>query len=249
MTTCAEPVRDPWGETVGFCQLLRDHDGPCDFNEASRLNTNNFFIAIEGPDGAGKTTQAKRLKERLEAEDQPALYTNEPTKGPIGRLIRDMLSREISLTSADCMAMLFAADRLWHLDTIVLPALSQGLVVVTDRYDLSSLTYQAATGADLHRLRVLNEKALRPGLTIVLEISAEEQRERLVGNPDKLSVFDTDPDLQDKVRAAYNWSGALVPQDKVLHVDANGTEAEVAALIWLYVKGHLTNAVSGMVRS
>ncbi len=208
-----------------------------------------FFIAIEGPDGAGKTTPAKLPTERLEGEGrQPALYTSEPTKGPIGKVIREMLSTTIPLESADCMALLFAADRLWHLDTIVLPALSRGLVVVTDRYDLSSLTYQAAMGADLHRLRVLNEKAIRPGLTIVLEIRPEEQRARLTGNPDKLSVFDTDPDLQNKVRSAYGWAEELVPQDKVLHVDANGTEAEVAALIWLFVKSHLTGAASETAR-
>jgi dTMP kinase len=209
----------------------------------------NHFIVIEGADGAGKTTQAKILTERLEAEGrQPALYTSEPTKGPIGRLIREMLGQEFSLTSADCMALLFAADRLWHLDTIVLRALARGLVVISDRYDLSSLTYQAATGADLSRLRLLNERAVRPGLTIVLIIGPEEQRKRLAGNPEKTSKFDQDQELQAKIRAAYESAHVLVPKDKVIFVDANYDERAVADSIWDLVSEHLQNSVPGLVK-
>lgn len=204
-----------------------------------------FFIAIEGPDGAGKTTQAKILTERLVGRQQPALYTNEPTKGPIGTVIRNMLGMsdtDESLARADCMALLFAADRLWHLDNVVIPALGRGHVVVTDRYDLSSLTYQVATGADVTRTRALNDRALRPGLTIVLTISEEEQRRRLAADPAKSSRFDRDPDLQTAVRKAYRYAAVLLPKDLIVYIDADGSEASVADAIWDVVKEHLTRA-------
>lgn len=106
------------------------------------------FVVLEGLDGAGTTTQTKLLVERLTARGIPAIATHEPTSGPIGTLIRRALRHDwprpegelgsVEPPSWATLALLFAADRLEHLQRVVDPALAQGKVVVSDRYDLST---------------------------------------------------------------------------------------------------------------
>src|SRR5690606_1380005 len=141
-------------------------------------------IVLEGIDGAGTTTQAERLAELLRGWGKSVVLTREPTSGPIGRLLRTTLGG--GLTDAEgervdldwaAMALLFAADRLDHVRREIEPALLRGEVVISDRYDLSSLVYQSATcpeGASATPwLTQLNARARRPDLTLVLDIPPE----------------------------------------------------------------------------
>ncbi|MFB6262693.1 MAG: dTMP kinase, partial [Bradymonadaceae bacterium] len=159
-----------------------------------------FFVAIEGLDGAGTTTQTDLLVDRLVSAGIGAHATREPSDGPIGALIRQMLSGRIrgSVGSDEefgraTLALLFAADRLDHLDSEVRPALREGATVVTDRYYYSSFAYQSTAGADgepdLDWVRAVNDRARPPDLTIFLEASADLCIERM-GNRVRRDVFE-----------------------------------------------------------
>ena len=147
-----------------------------------------YLIAIEGIDGSGKTTIANRIVEWLSMRNIDALYTSEPTKSPIGLFIKEkIISAEIR-QDARIEALLFAADRLWHVVNEILPALSRGVVVVTDRYYFSSIAYQGALGAPTSWIREINKFAPKPDLSIYIDITPEEaiRRKRKQGDVKKL---------------------------------------------------------------
>ena len=114
------------------------------------------FIAIEGIDGAGTTTQAARLAAALRKRGLPVRTTHEPTDGPIGALIRQVLNGRVVVAGPagstslgwSTMALLFAADRLDHLQAEIIPNLMDGVTVITDRYDASSIAYQGVVSGD-----------------------------------------------------------------------------------------------------
>jgi len=150
------------------------------------------FVVVEGLDGAGTTTQCRRLVDRLRDEGRSVLATREPSDGPVGSLVRQMLSERVVVPEhgegvrpvrRDVLALLFAADRLDHVDAEIAPALDRGRVVVSDRYYHSSFAYQSDTGEadalDTDWVRTLNERALQPDLTIFLRAPAEVCLDRL----------------------------------------------------------------------
>lgn len=149
------------------------------------------FIVVEGLDGAGTTTQCERLVERLRADDVPVLATREPSDGPIGALIRQILSGRVAVpvdedsmrsVDGDALALLFAADRLDHVDAEIEPALASGRVVVSDRYYHSSFAYQGEGDEEEFEtdwVRTLNERAVPPDLTVFLRAPARVCLKRL----------------------------------------------------------------------
>lgn len=134
------------------------------------------LIVIEGLDGAGTTTQTKRLVDHLNQHGTRAHATREPSDGPVGKLIREMLTGghaiEGQKLSQNTFGLLFAADRLDHCQREVEPALVAGITVVSDRWYHSSLAYQG-TGADRDWITTLNARARRPDLTIFLHVRPE----------------------------------------------------------------------------
>lgn len=193
------------------------------------------LIVVEGIDGAGTTTQSRRLVEALNARGRAARHTFEPSSGPVGALIRSVLERRLldpngepRRLRSEALALLFAADRLDHLDSEILPALAAGTIVVSDRYDLSSLVYQSVTAEgdeSLPWLRALNRRARRPELTIVLDVPFAEAKSRRKQRGGAEEIFDAD-ELQLKLAAAYARAEALVPGDTVIHLSGVG-EPEV----------------------
>lgn len=146
------------------------------------------LIVIEGLDGAGTTTQARRLADHLGAA---AHLTREPSDGPIGKLIREMLAGGHAIAgvtlSQSTFGLLFAADRLDHIQREVEPAIAAGKLVISDRWYHSSLAYQG-TDADRDWITNLNARALRPELTIFLRVRPEvaAQRRASRGQPQEL---------------------------------------------------------------
>jgi dTMP kinase len=163
------------------------------------------LIVLEGLDGAGTTTQARRLVEHLRGRGQPAHLTREPSDGPIGRLIREMLSGRHALPagpiSQSAFGLLFAADRLDHMQREVEPALAAGTLVISDRWYHSSLAYQG-TGADRDWIAALNARARRPDLTIFLQVRAEIAAQRRVAAGRVQELFE-DLAMQQDVEAGY----------------------------------------------
>src|SRR5262249_43828160 len=148
----------------------------------------------------GTTTQAERYASWLRSRRRLAHVTHEPSPGPIGSLIRLVLTHRLSLPRtrhSEMMAMLFAADRLGHIGTEVGPLLRDGYVVISDRYDLSSLAYQSTSATDpasgdalglVGWIRQINAYARRPDVTVVLDVSADvaAARRRSRGGPREL---------------------------------------------------------------
>ncbi|WP_437636607.1 dTMP kinase [Sorangium sp. So ce854] len=196
------------------------------------------FVVFEGIDGAGTSTQAERYAEHLRAARRMVRVTREPSSGPVGSLLRLMLTHRISLPSArqaEVLALLFSADRLDHLGSEIEPLLRDGYVVISDRYDLSSLAYQSTTAAGgsgergeiVQWIRDLNRHALRPDVTVVIDVAPEiaEKRRRARGGAEEL--FEQ-TELQARLAEAYRRAEELVPGDRVVHIDGGGPVEAVA---------------------
>lgn len=161
-----------------------------------------LFVVVEGIDGSGSTTQVRALTARLEALGHRVLATREPSDGPVGSYLRQIMAREVR-HSADpsTMALLFAADRRDHLDREILPALAEGQIVICDRYLLSSLAYQGCLLADLPWVRELNRAAVPADLTFLLDLPVEAATARRSGR-DFTQIYEHD-ELQLAVAQAY----------------------------------------------
>jgi dTMP kinase len=196
------------------------------------------FIVVEGIDGAGSTTHSKRLSKVLRRRGDDVRLTCEPTAGPIGGLIRQVLQRRLFVPDAtgprafawSTMALLFAADRLDHLDSMIVPALRESATVISDRYDLSSLAYQSVTapgGQDVVPwIRELNKRALRPDLTIVIDVPAEVAAERRGSRGGSEELFEN-MEIQRRLAGVYARAEELIPGDRVVHVSGIGEVDEV----------------------
>jgi dTMP kinase len=128
------------------------------------------FIAFEGIDGSGKTTQARLLFERLHSIGIPIVLTREPSDGPYGQTIRQYLFEQKELSDQEWFE-LFHQDRLDHIQNIVQPALDQGIHVITDRYYLSSAVYQSDSSWSVDRIIEFSERRLpQPSLCILVDV-------------------------------------------------------------------------------
>lgn len=131
-----------------------------------------FFIAIDGIDGAGSSTQAALLAERLKQLGYDVVHTKEPNPdGMIVPIIRALLREQCILPELD--ALLFAADRVHHVEAFIIPWLKEGKIVITDRYLESSIAYQSSQGLDDEWIITINRRVINPDLTIILDIDPE----------------------------------------------------------------------------
>ncbi|MEU9474657.1 dTMP kinase [Streptomyces sp. NPDC048191] len=193
---------------------------------------NGFFIALEGGDGAGKSTQAEALAEWIRAKGHEVVLTREPGATPVGKRLRSIL---LDVSSAGLShraeALLYAADRAEHVDTVVRPALERGAVVISDRYIDSSVAYQGA-GRDLSpteiaRINRWATNGLVPHLTVLLDVSPETARERFTEAPDRL---ESEPaEFHARVRSGFLTLAAADP-GRYLVVDA-GQEPEAVTTV------------------
>lgn len=167
------------------------------------------FIALEGIDGSGTTTQTQLLISWLQSRQIKAVGTSEPSGGPVGTLIRGALTGRVRLPDSaggapltqQTIALLFAADRLDHYQAEIDPALKKGLWVVSDRYLDSSLAYQGAL-IEEDWVAEINRYAPRPDLTIYLDIDPETALERIAASRSGTELFER-KDTLTQVRAQY----------------------------------------------
>ncbi|MGQ9759500.1 MAG: dTMP kinase [Candidatus Methanomethylicaceae archaeon] len=131
-----------------------------------------FFIAIDGIDGAGSSTQAVLLAQRLKGMGYDVVHTKEPNPdGKIVPLIRTLLMEQCIVPELD--ALLFTADRIHHIEVFIKPWLKEGKIVITDRYLESSIAYQSSQGLDEEWIIKINRGVINPDLTIILDIDPE----------------------------------------------------------------------------
>ena len=181
------------------------------------------FLGLEGLDGAGTTTQSRLLGARLRAEGRKAHVTAEPSSGPVGALLRLVLQKRINGGAGDgfdphALALLFAADRLDHLSSEVLPRLAAGEDVVSDRYTLSSLAYQSLTTGDAGWVGEINARARAPDLTIFLRVRPGMALGRRRGAGTRPELYEEDA-FQRQVARSYERA--------VVSLQASGQRIEV----------------------
>jgi dTMP kinase len=191
-----------------------------------------LFIAFEGGDGAGKSTQSALLAAHLRASGHTVVQTREPGGSPVAEKIRQVVLDVAHIGLDDrAEALLFAAARAEHVSKTVRPALERGEVVITDRYMDSSIAYQGvARGLGLDQVRDLNLWAtagLVPDLTIVLDVDASHGLGR-VEDPNRLE--EESADFHSIVCRAFLDLAALDPS-RYLVLSASGTIEEISATI------------------
>ena len=202
--------------------------------------TTGRFVVLEGIDGAGTTTQTQRLATRLRRESVPVRTTREPSDGPIGALIRQVLTGRIVVPDGRApgwatMALLFAADRMDHVETEIEPFVNSGGVIISDRYDASSLAYQSVTSGTasagaVEWIRTLNRHARRPDLTIVLDVPSDVAATRRAQRGEAAQLYEQN-EVQRQLAAFYKDLAAHLPNDRVTVIDALAPIDEVHARI------------------
>jgi len=178
------------------------------------------FVCIEGLDGCGKTTQAKLLVEKLQ-RSYGAMYTAEPSEGKVGDFIRKSILYGEKRSTSLAEALLFAADRVEHVENEVLPALRQGKLVISDRYIYSSLAYQGAAGLSLEWIQSINQYALRPELAIFIDVDPRAVMQRLK----PVKSFMENLETQQRVRQIYL---KFVEKGDLTRIDGNKPKHLVA---------------------
>jgi dTMP kinase len=196
------------------------------------------FVVLEGIDGSGTTTQAARLAAALRASGHAVVSTREPSDGPIGVVLRQALTRRLVGLSDRVLALLFAADRLDHLASVVEPALAQGKVVVSDRYVLSSLAYQGMR-LPLRWVEALNAAARPADLTLYLDVDAGTAARRRHGRGGTEELFDADEVQRAVARAYGRVARKHARAQRVVWVDGRGAPDEVAREILSRVRAVL----------
>ena len=167
----------------------------------------NLFIAFEGIDGSGKSTQVKLLADKLESNGLKVYTTCEPTTGPIGRMIRDIFNNRME-GDHRTIAALFAADRLEHLlnrTDGILKKLEEGFTVIIDRYYFSSYAYHSVhMPMDwVIEINRLSAELLRPDINIYIDISPEVSMQRIAKDRSSTEIYET-LENQKNVYAKYN---------------------------------------------
>jgi dTMP kinase len=167
--------------------------------------------------------------------------TREPSDGPIGLLVRQVLTGRIVIPGGRApnwttMALLFAADRMDHVESEIEPFLMQGGIVVSDRYDASSLAYQSVSSgrggeSAVEWIRQLNKHALRPDLTIVIDLPSEIAAARREVRGEAAQLYEQN-EVQRALAEFYRDLAKHMPDDRVVIVDGRGTVDEVHQRVW-----------------
>ncbi len=194
--------------------------------------TTGLFIAMEGGEGAGKSTQSALLVEWLKEQGQQVLLTREPGATDLGKTLRQIvLDPATGDISHRAEALLYAADKAEHVDSVIKPALKAGAVVITDRYVDSALAYQGSgRDLDLSDVERVNRWAtddLRPNLTILLDLPPKSGLDRFTER-DRIEAQSHDFHL--RVRQAFLELAATEPQHYLV-IDATQDRDEIAAQI------------------
>ena len=217
-----------------------------------RITGRGRFISFEGGEGSGKSTQIKTLAQRLEATRIRVIVTREPGGSPGAEIIRHLvLSGVGKLLGPDAETLLFAAARDDHVHSVILPALNQGIWVLSDRFSDSTRVYQGGLGhvapAILNAMERVTIGNLKPDLTIILDVPVEIGLQRAAtrrgnGPPDRFEAEDIK--FHQELRQAYRQITAQEPGRCVL-IDANADTATVAASIWAALRDRLLPDTAG----
>lgn len=186
-----------------------------------------LFIAFEGLDGSGSSTQVGLLTGRLKEEGYSAFETKEPTNNIVGGLIRGQLTHDWS-SSMECLQLLFAADRAHHLHREIIPALKDKKIIATDRYFFSTIAF-GSLEIDRKWLMTLNERFILPDITFLIKVPPKECVKRMQSSRFELELFEQEQKLT-KVWQTYHW---LSQEFKNVYVlDGTQSRAQIAGEVY-----------------
>ena len=192
------------------------------------------FIVFEGIDGAGKSTQIEKLRQKLVSEGRRVFITAEPTQSVTGGILRDALSGNYSRTASELAAM-FLSDRVFHNvnpNTGINQALEKGFDVISDRYYYSSFAYQGLD-SDINWVIDMNLNCpdiRKPDLCIFLDLDANKSKERIDTNRATVEIFEHSS-LLSKIRRKFFDVFSMLKDENIEIIDASGTVDEVAVKI------------------
>lgn len=192
------------------------------------MTARGVFITFEGGDGSGKSTQIQSVREWFESRGREVIVTREPGGTELGTEIRRLVQNGPEDVDARTEALLYAADRAYHVATVIGPALERGAVVLGDRYIDSSLAYQGAArslGVDeIASLSAWATQGLYPSLTFLLDLPPEVGARRRTDAPDRMERESMD--FHERVRHQYLRLADAEPE-RIVVIDAVGTVDEV----------------------
>lgn len=212
------------------------------------MDSQGFFITFEGVEGSGKTTQVRRLADRLRSTGYRVVTTREPGGCPIADAVRSILlnPRHTELVPR-AELLLYAAARSQHVDEVIVPALADGAIVLCDRFTAATLAYQGAgRGVDRSLIEHLNRLAcedLKPDLTLLFDLAAEIGLQRALSRNqtqqlDHEGRFECEAlAFHQRVRQGYLTLSGI--ESGWVTIDASKGEDEVTAAIWQAVVTHL----------
>jgi len=192
------------------------------------------FITLDGIDGSGKSTHLAAMRDWFAARGLPVLFTREPGGTPLGEELRRLLLDPAAQVGLRTETLLMFAARQQHLDDVILPALEQGVHVVSDRFTDATFAYQGGgrglPEADIAALEHWVQRGLRPDLTLILDVPAEVSFARVAKARDKDRFEQEQAAFFLRVRQAYLDRAAADPQ-RYRVIDSNRDKAEVRAAV------------------
>jgi len=198
---------------------------------AGRHRRPGVFLAFEGGDGAGKSSQVRLLQAVLETAGREVVVTRQPGGTALGQRLRDLVLHGEHM-HARAEALLYAADKAQHVEEVIRPALARGAVVITDRYTDSSIAYQGAGRAlgpaEIQRLLEWSVGGLYPDLTVLVDVPAAVGRERRGAVHDRLEA--EGDDFHERVRAHFLDLAAATPE-RYLVVDGTQPVESIHATV------------------
>ena len=201
------------------------------------------FIAFEGIDGSGKSTQIRMLADRLKKENVDYYMTMEPTEAPIGVMLRQILRGKMKADNR-VIAALFAADRLDHLlneENGIAAKIERGTTVITDRYYFSSYAYHSVD-MPMEWVIQANEQSagiLRPTVTVFIDVDPDTAMERIIRNREQQELYEKKSRLTEVRKKYMEAFDRLKEVERVVIVDGNGSPEQTAAAVWKEIaEGH-----------
>jgi dTMP kinase len=194
-----------------------------------------LFITFEGGDGSGKSTQSALLTEWLIAGGNTVVHSREPGGTDLGVELREIILHRRGYIAPRAEALLYAADRAHNIATKVRPAIERGEIVIQDRYLDSSVAYQGAgrvlDGTEIRDISLWAAEGLLPDLTVLLDLSAENGRERIASTRDTYDRLEAEKsDFHERVRDSFLALAAAEPH-RFLVLDANDPIETIAEAI------------------
>jgi dTMP kinase len=194
-----------------------------------------LFITFEGGDGSGKSTQSALLTEWLSAEGHTVMHSREPGGTELGAELREIILHRRGYIAPRAEALIYAADRAHNVATKVRPAIERGEIVIQDRYLDSSVAYQGAgrvlDGTEIRDISLWAAEGLLPDLTVLLDLSPENGRERIASTRDVYDRLEAEKnDFHQRVRDSFLALAEAEPQ-RFLVLDATDPIETIAAAI------------------